>query len=199
MCRIFAYSEQQNEATAAVEKYSSLMHIEHFVPQSDIAFGVAKSLDYDNMLAVCDGGVWYNMDMNLIGGQNLSCDVSKGDKLLSLNPAVRGDAQRMRIRYTSSCKIKSDNEQFDKEINNILNLNVKRLVNLRKSAKQVIIKALREGKIQAKNKKAIISSLQLAKTRWSSPPAPLSLGDLAYFDCIAYVFHGEMLTIGQGI
>lgn len=142
------------------------MKIEHFIPRSDKTNGKEKSLDYSNMLAVCDGGVKYNEEHNLTGKENLSCDAYKGNKLLSLNPSVEGDYEQMKIRYSSDGKIHSDslNDNFKKEIDSVLNLNVLRLVNMRKAAKNQVIKYIKKtGKLTPAKKAEKIKSLKTPK------------------------------------
>lgn len=139
------------------------MKIEHFIPRSDKTSGKEKSLDYSNMLAVCDGGVKYNEEYNLTGKENLSCDAYKGNKLLSLNPSVEHDYEQMKIRYSSDGKIHSDslNADFKDEIDSILNLNVLRLINMRKAAKmQVIAYIKKTGKLTSAQKAEKIKALK---------------------------------------
>ena len=95
------------------------MKIEHFFPQNGInkTLGLQKSLDYSNMLAVCDGGELYNKIHNLSSKRNLHCDASKQNKSLSLNPSVKNEFMQMKIRYSSNGKIHSDsiNTNFQKK------------------------------------------------------------------------------------
>ena len=139
------------------------MKIEHFIPRSDKNNGKQMSLDYSNMLAVCDGGVKYNEEHNLSGIENLSCDAYKGNKLLSLNTSVEEDYEQMKIRYSSDGKIHSDslNADFKNEIDSVLNLNVPRLVSMRKAAKmQVIAYIKKTGKLTPAQKAEKIKSLK---------------------------------------
>lgn len=142
------------------------MKIEHFIPRSDKTNGKQMSLDYSNMLAVCDGGVKFNEEHKLSGIENLSCDASKGNKLLSLNPSVESDYNQMKIRYSSDGKIHSDslNSNFKDEIESVLNLNVLRLINMRRAAKMKVIDYLKKsGKLTASQKTEIIKSMQTPK------------------------------------
>ena len=129
MCRIF----YENEAERNIQ-------IEHFLPQSENELGTAKSLDYKNMLGVCDGGISYNKRNKFPSNENISCDAYKGDKRLSLNPSDKDDFEKMKIYYSSSGRIHSENSHFDEELNSVLNLNTQRLIDERKKIKHDIIK-----------------------------------------------------------
>lgn len=153
MCRIF-YNTETNRN----------IRIEHFIPQSDSNLGDAKSLDYKNMLGVCDGGVSSNRVSSISGAENISCDAFKGNKTLSLNPSVKEDYERMRIRYSSSGKIHSENKQFDDELNAVLNLNNYRLIEERKRVKQAVVSFLNtHKKLTTTQREYKISQLQTPK------------------------------------
>ena len=141
------------------------MKIEHFYPRNGAnkKLDEQKSLDYSNMLAVCDGGIKFNQEHNLSNEGNLSCDASKGNKLLSLNPSVESDYNQMKIRYSSGGKIHSDslNLIFKDEIESVLNLNVPRLITMRKVAKMRVIDYLKKnGKLTAAKKAERIKALK---------------------------------------
>lgn len=143
--------------------YPDTMRIEHFIPQSDSDSGTIKSLDYKNMLGVCDGGERFNTEGELSGNKNYSCDAHKGNKTLSLNPSVEEQFNQMKIYYSSDGKIHSDCQtvDFETELNDVLNLNVLRLVNKRKAAKQSVIRFIKEhGRFTAAQKEEKIRSLQ---------------------------------------
>ena len=144
------------------------MKIEHFFPQNGInkTLGLQKSLDYSNMLAVCDGGELYNKIHNLSSKRNLHCDASKQNKSLSLNPSVKNEFMQMKIRYSSNGKIHSDsiNTNFQKEIDSVLNLNIPFLVSMRKAVKMKVIDYVKKtGKITPAKKKEIIKALRTPK------------------------------------
>ena len=145
MCRIFYKDEMHRN-----------IQIEHFTPQSDSDLGTAKSLDYKNMLGVCDGGTAHNKRNEISGKDNLSCDVYKGDKILSLNPSKKDDFEKMKIYYSSNGRIHSRNPQFDEELNFVLNLNTPRLIAERKNVKQKVIQFISQHKKLSEAKKAEI-------------------------------------------
>ena len=98
------------------------MKVEHWHSQEGFS---DEQLDYGNMLGSC------------VGNQGLPprdqhCDTRKADARISLNPANRGDHPRMKICYDGSGKIRSEDELFDRDINETLNLNWARLKSNRK-------------------------------------------------------------------
>ena len=159
MCRIFYEDEVKRK-----------IQIEHFVPQSDSELGTMKSLDYKNMLGVCDGGISFNRINKDSGNQNLSYDVYKGDKSLSLNPSIKNDFEKMKIYYSSNGRIHSKNEQFNIELNSVLNLNTPRLISERKIVKQKVIHYLNKNiKLSEAKKLELITQLKTPNDGLLSP------------------------------
>lgn len=109
--------------------------IEHIAPQSKT--DKLKALDYNNMLAVCSG----NRDAGSLDEK--TCDAHRGNDKLDLNPTKKVTLST--IRYRSNGRIYSDDENINRQLNEVLNLNSKTrdLICLRKSAlnrMQVVIK-----------------------------------------------------------
>lgn len=106
------------------------MKVEHFLSQ---AKHPAEQLSWRNMLAACDrsrGQPWSSQ----------TCDVRKGDRDLTLDP--RSETVR-RIRYLADGRIVVDDEKLQEDIDEVLNLNVGRLVRGRKSALDGMVAALK--------------------------------------------------------
>lgn len=99
--------------------------IEHYIPRNGINGNQSLSLDYNNMLAVCSSSRGENK-------ANQHCDVSKGDRLLKIDP--RNEQHIAQIGYKSDGEIYSDVPDFDNDLNNVLQLNLTILKNNRKSA-----------------------------------------------------------------
>lgn len=59
--------------------------VEHFHPKSDISTSHNWALDWQNMLATCDGGEKEGSDATPLPA-NLSCDVSKKARTIAINP-----------------------------------------------------------------------------------------------------------------
>ena len=106
------------------------MRIEHWIPQakcSDLA------LVYSNMLAACCGGKDGTKDER-------HCDVSKGDREIKYSPADPAHAIESKISYYSNGEIRSSCREFDRQIEDVLNLNNEDLMSHRKKALQAIRK-----------------------------------------------------------
>lgn len=89
------------------------MKIEHFKSQKKFP---ALQLEYSNMLGCCLGQAGKPHKQQ-------TCDTFKGDLELSLNPSIKTDFTKMQIYYTGDGTIKSLNPDFDKQLNDVLNLN----------------------------------------------------------------------------
>lgn len=160
MCRIF-----YNPGT------DRNIQIEHYIPQSDstlvvgcsLTLGQKKSLDYTNMLGVCDGGKQYNRDNSLSGLENLSCDAHRGNTPLTINPLDNSFFSPRIFEYKNSGKIDSSNSAIKTDLTETLNLNVQRLVNLRKQAINKVVTMISKGQITSANKSQRITELKTPK------------------------------------
>lgn len=120
---------------------SSDVKIEHIHPQSRHP---EQDLSYSNLLAVCPGnpvpfssGSFYSGSSS----QSLTCDSCKGDKELFLSP-LKPEIEKL-IAYDNSGNISAaknldpqTKEMVDHDLNTVLNLNHRWLVNNRKKALQ---------------------------------------------------------------
>lgn len=91
----------------------SNMKIEHYKPQSKYGH---LDLDYRNMLGACDG--------NSKAGENKNvqtCDTHKGNEEIVVNPLEQSSIDL--IKYRGDGTIYSDDENINKNLNEILNLN----------------------------------------------------------------------------
>lgn len=89
------------------------MRIEHWQPQRN---NPTRRLDYGNLLATCPGGEGMPPDLQ-------HCDVRKGDRELKYNPAEPSHQIELRVRYLGDGTIRSDDQEFDDQLNDVLNLN----------------------------------------------------------------------------
>lgn len=91
--------------------------IEHFLAQNPADAGgeVGLSIDYNNMLGVCQG--------NKAGGnyKALTCDKHRGNIPLFMNPLQKHLVQQ--IKYKGDGTIYSDDPQINKDLEETLNLN----------------------------------------------------------------------------
>lgn len=108
------------------------MKLEHWHGQSQHP---TEQLDYANMLGCCLGN-----EGSPLNAQH--CDTKKADSDISLNPSNQAHHARMRMHYIGDGKLRSDDEQFDGEINSVLNLNWSRLRSNRKAVWMSITQVL---------------------------------------------------------
>jgi uncharacterized protein (TIGR02646 family) len=99
------------------------MKIEHWQCQSRFP---AEQLRYRNLLGACLGGHGQPPDKQ-------HCDSRKGDRDLKWNPADPDHHIETRIRYELNGEIRSNDPEFDAQLDDVLNLNLKRLKNNRKA------------------------------------------------------------------
>lgn len=113
--------------------------IEHIDPQS--MTDPEKALDYNNMLAVCNG------NRNARSNDDKTCDARRGNKQLDLNPLIGRTLES--IKYRNSGRIYSDDDNIETQLNEVLNLNCESL-NLIKCRKQALNAML--NKLENKHK-----------------------------------------------
>lgn len=113
------------------------MKIEHWHSQSKYP---DEQLDYKNMLACCKGG-----EGNI--SEHQYCDTAKGNKSLKYNPSNPQHHVLLKIKYKlKDGEICSENDDFNEQLNDVLNLNLAMLKNNRKTVIDEIIKQLDKQK-----------------------------------------------------
>ena len=105
------------------------MKIEHWHCRKNYP---SEQLDYSNLLAACLGST----------GREQHCDTRKGDLDLSRNPADPAHRVEDLIHFVGDGAVKSHDPQFDRELNEVLNLNVAFLKNNRRAALQGLAESL---------------------------------------------------------
>lgn len=133
--------------------------IEHIIGQKykDNGIEIGKQYDtkYSNMLAVCDGKTCQN---------NLHCDKSRA-KYQAINPLLNisplNETQMKNIYFTRGGEVKYnvDNSDISNDINKILNLNCKSLVENRKRLIDAIYSELIRKKFNKKRISKLLTSL----------------------------------------
>jgi len=108
----------------AIKPDSVSMKIEHWQCQENFP---GMQLIFANLLGACKGNEGEKKD-------NTHCDTFKGNKDFSRYPPSQVYRIEDLIVYSNDGTIKSNNQQLDRELNEVLNLNVQRLKNNRKAA-----------------------------------------------------------------
>ena len=103
---------------------SGSMKIEHWHSQDKYPAG---RLDYSNLLAACLGNEGR-------ASRDQHCDTRKGNRDISRNPANPQDRIEDIIQFQGDGKIGSTNLAFNKELTDVLNLNLPFLINNCKAA-----------------------------------------------------------------
>ncbi len=105
------------------------MKVEHW--QSQACYST-EQLSYHNLLAACIGGQGKPTHLQ-------HCDTKKGDRLLEWNPADPTHHIETRIRYETDGTIRSNEADYDSQLNKVLNLNLPLLKNNRKQLLDVVL------------------------------------------------------------
>jgi uncharacterized protein (TIGR02646 family) len=105
------------------------MKIEHWKCQSRFP---AEQLSYRNLLGACLGGSGQPPHLQ-------HCDTRKGDRDLRWNPADPAHRIETRLRYEADGSIRSDDADFNAELDDVLNLNLPRLKNNRKGVLDALL------------------------------------------------------------
>jgi uncharacterized protein (TIGR02646 family) len=115
------------------------MKIEHWHCQD---YYPSQQLDYSNLLGACMGN-----EGKL--GRDQHCDTRKGNRDLSRNPANQMDRVEEWVRFGGDGRVYSNDRELDRELNDVLNLNLAFLMNNRKATLTGFIDALpRAGSLQ---------------------------------------------------
>ena len=99
--------------------------IEHYIPRNDKNGDPSKSLDYDNLMAVCKNG---RNDKT----RARQCDVSRDNVKLHIDPRNKDHIRR--IKYKNDGEIYTDDNTQNNDLDNVLNLNNAFLKRNRKTA-----------------------------------------------------------------
>lgn len=114
------------------------MKIEHWACQSN-PLTSSLQLSYSNLLGCCMGneGKPY---------KHQTCDTRKGNSSISYSPSNPADRIDLNVRFLPNGEIVSDIHDFNQELNNVLNLNLPRLVSNRLAVIKSIQKVLHQNK-----------------------------------------------------
>ncbi|GAB4335812.1 MAG: hypothetical protein Kow0089_05730 [Desulfobulbaceae bacterium] len=105
------------------------MKIEHWRCQSRYP---DEQLNYRNLLGACLGGSGQPPHLQ-------HCDTRKGDRDLKWNPADPDHPIEVWIGYEADGSIRSQDEEFDAQLDDVLNLNISILKNNRKAVLDAVL------------------------------------------------------------
>lgn len=112
--------EQHGYCAYCERKPNSKFHIEHFEPQSK---NKSRVLDFSNFLGVCSGREYIEPKKSSLSSDH--CQVSRGSEPLNIDP--RNQSHISQIYYENDCTVRSSIEIHDKELHDILKLNIQAL------------------------------------------------------------------------
>lgn len=143
--------EQQHLCCYCMQRIrKETMKIEHFLPQSRHP---DKAIAWSNLLGACPGNEGKPRRLQ-------TCDTRKGDKEIQLDP--QGPLVD-RIRYSNSGHIEIDAPELQHELDEVLNLNTRQLVDNRKGALQGLVAVLRRENRRTGTWRADVFLRKLAK------------------------------------
>lgn len=132
----------------------NLVKIEHFISRNNQGL----SLDYNNLLLCCLG--------NIGNDKSQCCDSRKGEKSLKFNPANPAHSIENHIEYKSNGRIFSSDEEFNNELNDILNLNHKIFVKARHATLKGVFKSIMHA---SKREPVSCQCLKKMLRNWTTP------------------------------
>lgn len=141
--------EQGNTCAYCMQriKFDS-MKVEHWFPQSENS-SKTSTLDYKNLLGCCEGNAKAGNREDVH-----TCDTKKANKVIKYSPSSPLYRINEKISYSNSGRISSIDAEFDKHINENLNLNLGLMVDNRIATLESIKKQLnnlsRERRSKAK-------------------------------------------------
>lgn len=155
-------NEQNNRCAYCTRKIDlETSTIEHYIPRNGSNGDGTKSLDYNNLLAVCN--TTRNAPLKL-----QTCDVKKGDKVLKIDPRIQSHIDS--IKYDKKGIISSDNSDFDYDLNANLNLNAQMLINNRFAAFNSLCKRMSKNKPRKWSKEFVQRNLDRYKSKDDCTP-----------------------------
>ena len=119
-----------------IDPDASAMKVEHWRCQ---AYYPGEQLRYRNLLGACPGGEGQPKRLQ-------HCDTRKGRQDLQWNPADPDRDVAARLSYQTDGTIVSDDCQFDRELNDVLNLNLPMLKRRRKGVLDAVLEWWKQEK-----------------------------------------------------
>lgn len=138
-----------------IEPNSEKMKVAHWHPQ---ATHPEEQLNYTNLLGCCLGNKGKSLDCQ-------HCDTAQGKKTITYNPANPEHHDRLSIRFLFDGTIKSDDIAFNRDLNEVLNLNSKKH-RLKANRKDILDKVIKQlSKLKGA---ATIQKLDTLIAKWNT-------------------------------
>ncbi len=122
-----------------IEATDTGMKIEHRVPQHGPWRDPSRDLDWTNLLGACCGAIDNPRGR---GAKVLHCDSSKAERPVALDPTEASHTAA--IEYENGGRIHATRPEFDRDLDEVLNLNDETLVERRDKALTVLMHELRK-------------------------------------------------------
>ena len=120
-------NEQKNLCAYCQKNIENVINIEHYIAQSDILNNDHNlQLSFSNFLGVCTGKLYLNRET---GTHERHCDTNRGNIHLRIDPRIHTHV--LTISYTDDFRIISSNQEMNSDLNNVLNLNIDGICELR--------------------------------------------------------------------
>ena len=159
-------SEQFHLCAYCMRRIHHTEKIEHFETQesSKVNANPHETLDYNNLLAVCNGISVHNSD-NI---EHCDSSRSKSNKVLTINPLDKSTLEK--IKYLRNGKIFSDDEEIDDDLDNkkVLNLNNLQIQDNRKRIYESV-KILIDIKCKGKSEELANKEIRKIVEDWKNP------------------------------
>ena len=112
--------------------------IEHYTARTK-----ENEMIYSNLLAVCDGNETLRGESGKVNPDRFTCDTRKGGQVLHIDPQNLSDMQT--VYYDNKGIVYSTNKEYEKDLNEILNLNDPNgyLIRNREAALKALIQKLK--------------------------------------------------------
>src|SRR5690606_5789490 len=135
------------------ESTNPYMKVEHYKCQD---YYPDLQLTYSNLFGACCGGEGKPKKLQ-------TCDTQKGNQLLTINLLTNAPNCETLLRYNANGEIGSDNDEIDKQLNEILNLNMQTLKDGRREVYLGVQKEVEAKSRQIGNKQLRLKYFQQEK------------------------------------
>ncbi|MEG1178911.1 retron system putative HNH endonuclease [Chryseobacterium sp.] len=138
------------------ENTSPYMKVEHYKCQD---YNSDLQLTYSNLFGACTGGEGKPKKLQ-------TCDTQKGNQSITINLLTSAPNCETQIRYNANGEISSNNDEINRQLNDVLNLNMQTLKDGRKEIYLSVQKEIEAKSKQIGNKQLKLKYFQQEKEKW---------------------------------